>query len=657
MAGLRSSDLHLILAALPVLWFGLSLLYFAASDGWRLAFIKAAVLWGLLVVANTEVLSLLGALSISWLAAAWAVECCGAGFGLWWRRVELAKRLRLPARDRLWHPILLAVVPVLAIAAATAVTAWIAPPNTWDSMTYHMARVAHWVADESVAAYPTNIPRQLFRPPMAEYAVLQLQVLSGGDHLANLVQWFSMVGSVIGASLIAQQLGAPLRGQMLAAIVVATLPMGILQASSTQTDYVVGLWAICSVALALSFAPRPAPQGAAWLASSLGLAMLTKGTGYIVAVPVVLLIGLWMATRSRGRLISTALLLVAIPLVINSAYFIRNEVLFHDPLASHEEAVSGVNARYTPQAVVSNAIRDVVSQLGTTDPRLNHWLERAVAKAHSQVLHIAVDDPATTWPGGFSVNALSFNEDYAGDPLHTLLAIATVLAAFVIAFRRGPPLLLAYSAGLVVAFLIFAAYLKWEPWITRLELPLLVLSAPLIGAVAARASNAAVVGVLGAVLLVASLPWVIDNQTRPMVDLNLPTPPSLQVRSLPAGQTIFNTPRTDLYFVNAKSLQAPYLGAAARAVQTGCREIAFWGGNDDWEYPLWILATQPGGRTRVDQVFVTNRSIDASRHGSNPCLLVAVVPEQLGVVDLDGTKFTQIWIQEGVGLYEPITGS
>jgi len=33
---------------------------------------------------------------------------------------------------------------LVLIAASTPVTAVVAPPNSWDSMTYHLSRVAHW---------------------------------------------------------------------------------------------------------------------------------------------------------------------------------------------------------------------------------------------------------------------------------------------------------------------------------------------------------------------------------------------------------------------------------------------------------------------------------------------------------------------------------
>ena len=42
--------------------------------------------------------------------------------------------------------------------------ALLAAPNTFDSMTYHMGRVAHWAHQGSVAPYPTHIVRQITAP-------------------------------------------------------------------------------------------------------------------------------------------------------------------------------------------------------------------------------------------------------------------------------------------------------------------------------------------------------------------------------------------------------------------------------------------------------------------------------------------------------------
>ncbi|MHC5831404.1 MAG: glycosyltransferase family 39 protein, partial [Nostoc sp.] len=101
------------------------------------------------------------------------------------------------------------------------------------------------IQNHTVAHYPTSYTPQLYQNPWSEFVILHFQILSGGDYFANLVQWFSMIGCIIGVSLIARQLGADLRGQVFSAVVTATIPMGILQASSTQNDYVIAFWVVC----------------------------------------------------------------------------------------------------------------------------------------------------------------------------------------------------------------------------------------------------------------------------------------------------------------------------------------------------------------------------------------------------------------------------
>jgi len=137
------------------------------------------------------------------------------------------------------------ICSIFLIVAIVGAIAIIAPPNNWDSMDYHMSRVVYWIQNHSIAHYPTSYTPQLYQNPWSEFFILHLQILSGGDYFANLVQWLSMISCIIIVSLIAKQLGAELRGQVFAAVVVTTIPMGILQASSTQNDYVLALWLTC----------------------------------------------------------------------------------------------------------------------------------------------------------------------------------------------------------------------------------------------------------------------------------------------------------------------------------------------------------------------------------------------------------------------------
>ena len=73
----------------------------------------------------------------------------------------------------------------------------------------------------------------------AEIAILNLRILWGTDKPANLVQWGSLVGSLVAVSGVARLLGIGNRGRLLAVALAVSLPAAVLQATSTQNDLVV----------------------------------------------------------------------------------------------------------------------------------------------------------------------------------------------------------------------------------------------------------------------------------------------------------------------------------------------------------------------------------------------------------------------------------
>ena len=103
---------------------------------------------------------------------------------------------------------------IIAILILTLLTALIYPPNTPDSLSYHMSKVMHWIQNGNVEFYSTSITRQLYLSPFSEFVILHLQLLTNGDHLANLVQWFSMIGCMIAVSLVTKEFGGNNKSQL-----------------------------------------------------------------------------------------------------------------------------------------------------------------------------------------------------------------------------------------------------------------------------------------------------------------------------------------------------------------------------------------------------------------------------------------------------------
>ncbi|MCJ7706412.1 MAG: hypothetical protein MUO38_02220, partial [Anaerolineales bacterium] len=304
------------LLALAGLWLLLGNL--RPAWGWRRCLLRAALLWGCWAILAVEGLSLVQGLTQAGLALAWVVPLIASAAWLA-RQATRAGRLSRPSlslpstwADRgLW-------LAVLVIVSVTALIAWLAPPQTWDSLNYHMSRVAHWAQQHSLRPFATGIEVQNSRSPGAELLVLQLYVLAGGDRLANFVEWFAMVGSLVAAGVIAGQLGGERLARLLAVVLTVTVPMGIAQASSTMTDYVVAFWVMAAVVEGLDLIGQGPAGGVFYAGLAAGLALVTKPTAVAYLVPLALWVG-WVLLRRQGlrRFAGQGLAALALVMLLN----------------------------------------------------------------------------------------------------------------------------------------------------------------------------------------------------------------------------------------------------------------------------------------------------------------------------------------------------
>src|SRR5215211_9365546 len=192
----------------------------AATSDLRFGLLVAATAMGAYLVFVTELLSVIGRLTAFSIAVAWMIP---AVIGLWLAPHVLRRRVAGPP----W-PVWAVLASLARVVVLILTTGLASAPNNYDSMTYHLPRVMHWLQDESVAHYYTPITRQLYQPPFAEYAIAHVISLTGTDRFAFLVQWLALLGGAVGVSVIARQLGCGSLGQVLAATIFVTAPMAIL---------------------------------------------------------------------------------------------------------------------------------------------------------------------------------------------------------------------------------------------------------------------------------------------------------------------------------------------------------------------------------------------------------------------------------------------
>ena len=591
------------LGCFPLLWW----LMLARTGCGRVAFLLAAVTWTTYLVFVTEVLSLAQLLRPIPLAGAWGL--------LFIALAVLARRAaqrHVVARDAwrrfLREPIAIALAVILA---ALLVIALVAPPNTWDSMTYHMARVAHWAQNGTVATYATHNARQVHMAPGAEFAILHMQILTGGDRLANLVQWLALVGCVVGASVIARGLGAGPRGQLFAAALCGSLPMAVLQATSTQNDLVAALWLVALVALGLELRQSPHPRLLITAVGlSLGLAVLTKPTTFLV-LPAFSLFVFFAIPASRWLRVRGAAVVLLLGALVNAGYFTRNALASGSVLGPQVEEADGVTYSYandvvTPRTVASNVLRNLALQLALPSWIWNKRIGEFVRTAHF-LMGVDVDDPRTTMGRQqFHLSGAGDREDQAQGVIILLLGAVALL----VLLRAKDPqrrLQLAYIGCVVVSFVLFCAMLKWQPWNTRLHLPMLVLLPPVVGVLIERHLPRAVQAPLVLLVLLACLPNVLRNPSRPML----------------GKYSIFRIPRTVQYFNNRADLLTAYTTAASQVATSGCDRVGLIIPQDGWEYPLWVLLKRQRRDVRIEHLAVNNYTARYAR-SFEPCVILRV---------------------------------
>lgn len=599
----------------------------------RGAFLGASVLWGVLVAISLETLSLFNEISRMWLVLAWgmallSISCTIALSGSYKAALNVLKRSRnrLPLLDTS------TIIGLGIILIALLIIAIISPSNNVDSLLYHMTRVMHWAQNRSLDHFPTAYHHQLMMPPWAEMAILTLRTLWGNDRFANLVQWFSMIGSAVGVSALAAILGARFRGQLLAAVFVLSIPMGVLQATSTQNDYVVAFWLVCLAYFVLLSKKRPLDSVEKLImAGAVGLGMLTKVTFYIYALP-------WLAwflfslnfRAKRRRLVFDLVAMTLIVITLNLGYWSRNLSTYGTPFgpgdfvrgfAATEIMPPGASALIDPSTsknciepslpwrIYSAEAKMIGRNLITPSNTINQWFRELMA----EIPCVLGSNYAATMTG-----AIWNHEDTAGNLLHTgLVGFSLVLLGLQYHDARKRNVI-SYALMSFIGYLLIPVVIGNGSSLVglRFQLPYFVVWGPVFGLVVERSTKPWLRWLIAAGLLVAALPWVFFNNTRPLIGAQPWT------TRLPS---ILETPPGEILFAMNMGAYDEYLEIASTIRQSRCNKIGLKLDSHDFEYQLWWLLDAPQSGVRMKSVVtydILERYLDSS---FEPCAVICTL--------------------------------
>ena len=435
---------------------------------------------GLFVLISTESLSVFRLLHPTGLLICYSI----ATLLLLYFNIKKKYYLSLKARLKL----LLKETPPLAFVLYLALSIVIgflfflavyAPPNNWDSMTYHLPRLMHWIQNQSIAHYGTQIDRQLKFPPLAEYHILHLQLLSGADRFSNCVQWLAFVGNLFLVYTITLHLTGNKIVSVFSQIIAATIPMHILQATSTQNDAFASFWLLLSLYSLIEFIKEGDKDTSFhyWLFPiSIFLGIASKGTLYLLLIPLVIIFAILFIKRSKKtkRLVSYTCIIILSFIFLNGPHFLRNYQSFQTALGPSKE----MNEAFAPKAILGNIIKATSLHLSGKSPELNKklkdWVEQYPA-------FLGIDEFPTEYtfgPGSYLYEYRIIQEDYAVNSTHFILYFSSILVFFVALIKKKLNKLTLLYIGLgLLLYLMIPSFIKWQQWESRLQLPVFVMMA------------------------------------------------------------------------------------------------------------------------------------------------------------------------------------
>ncbi len=593
----------------------------------REAFLAAAILVGAYATILAEGLGLFGAVNVWTIRGAWLVTA-GLLTGYSFRKKAFLS-WRIHAVSLTWSEGVV-LGAVVFIALLSAIIAFQCPPNTADSMVYHLPRVMFWAQNGSLSDYPTPILRQLNYPPGAEILLLNLYLLAGDDRWLNFLQWFAMIGSVIGVSVLAKRLGAGTRAQLLAALIAATVPMGVLQSNSTQTDYVLTFWVICTAVFVWRAVFTEDKASVIWTGLSVSLAVLTKGTAFITLV---FLFFLFWKGRNKDFVRTTKIIgiLLGLLILLNVGYWTRNMLAQPGHGIFPENETGLLVEHFWPQGIAANTIRHAALHFMTPfDAQVQALhnfvfaIEDKLGVAHNDGRLFSYD-PSQAFSGHYV-----FNEDVAANMLHFIMG--TVMIFIALFFWSKQERL--YAGCVLAACILLTGAVKWQPWASRFHLPLFLLAAPLIG-IGMNKMRAWGWG-MGAVLVIFAVSLLMTHNLRPLI----------------GNPNIFTfKDRRMWYFAHIQDTTGAYGQVAALVRSLGCKNIGLITGQGSFAYPLWPLIS-PDRSVRFYYMDVNNFSRSLHKRAQEQsCLILTLDNEKPRMLILDDKMYLELWQNNLFQLY------
>ncbi len=602
----------------------------------RGALLVAYLVWQATLLAITELSSIDGHFTHGVLLASWVgllvvlVAVSWADIRRLVRHVSTGLHPAAAARrlfDRLGAENVAWLVVVALILGVLGYLGWSFLPSNGDSLVYHLVRVEHWIQDRSIRPFPAQYLAQIELSPLAEYNLAHFHLLAGTNRFDGYMQLLACTVCLAAVSEVARLLGGSRWTQVVAVVICATIPSGVLLATSTENDYFAAAIGICTVSIALAWPS----EGRVWVPSLLlgmgaGLCYMAKGTLPLLMGPVIvfiLLLHLARGIQLQGVIASVKrwsgiVALAALAIVAMAVPFVEQNIsLFGSPIGPVSRSTQSTNL--TPAAAAANVVRSTAAffMMGNGKSGVETDISEAVlGHLHHVFLWFHIDPNDQNYVLGTQTDAFAKgdysawdrSQNSSADPWQVILIVVSVPILVVASFRRrrGARTALLMAAGLTVGYLLFTGTARWSVFNVRYQLPLLVAWSPVIAVALSRLPKMATRIVL-AFLVLTCIPQLFQNIEEPF---------SHQEYAAKSLSPYFLDTIVKKY---VSVSNAEYTSTSKVIANSSCHRV----GLANWilvEYPLWVGLQYDDWHGEIQDVNVPNVSSRFENPAFKPCV-------------------------------------
>lgn len=606
------------------------------------SYMEACCLWQLFLFSVTELLSVFHVLRFRFLLLVWGGLDIFLILLFWiqWRQLGISVRdvwnkgrrtCMAAVKSAPWYGILI-VLGLIVMALSLFTT-----PHNWDSMTYHLPRIAYWAQNQSVAHYATHSIRQIASPVLAEFVNLHVYLLCRRhDLFFNLLQAASYLTCAVFVGGIAHKLSCDKRFRFLAMLLFMTMPIAYAESLTTQVDNFAAIWLVFFVYRLLDYTDVAGTghirfdKVTVMRVCAMGLCV---AWGYLTKPSVcvgMVVFALWLlilCIRRRDNfkelvsLCLCALPCVALPMVPE---ILRNFQTFGS-YASESAGAAQLVGTLQPSYLFVNLLKNLSFNLPTPFVRNGHLIFREIAVQAAALLGVDLDAVSISEAGRAYMlhEAGTYGCDTAVNPivmwLFLLCAFWMLVWAVIQMIRRSKGAQCeragkGYFWTATLSFLFFCTILRWEPFVSRYMIAYLALLCPAIAFWLQRRTEKVSKVLRYCILSIVSLLCLVEaaNVTRF----------HFEICKGPARTRPYS------YFAGRWDEMSVYSPLVDEITAQGYQTVGLYLRKaDDFEYPFWAMLR---GR-RLEHILVENESARYADERFTPDCIIwfGTIPEEL----------------------------